>query len=64
MGNLISEKYVNYKEIIQQLNFYIEKNHVKEETIKAFWKWQDYFEKNRNYSLKKELPHVYDAIKK
>jgi MoaA/NifB/PqqE/SkfB family radical SAM enzyme len=64
LGNLISEKYVNYKEIIQQLNFYIEKNHVKEETIKAFWKWQDYFEKNRNYSLKKELPHVYDAIKK
>ena len=26
LGKLISEKYVNYKEIIQQLNFYIEKN--------------------------------------
>ena len=64
LGETISNKFVNYKEIIKQLNYYIEKNHVKDETIKAFWKWQRFFEQNRNYSLEKELPEVYDSIKK
>ncbi len=64
LGDSIREKYVNYKEVIQQLNFYIEKNHVNEKTIKAFWKWQEFFETNRNYSLKNELPELFNKIKK
>ena len=64
LGASIREKYVNYREVLEQLNFYIEKNYVNPNTIKEFWQWQEFFEKNRNYSLKKELPEVFDKIKK
>jgi len=59
----ISERFCNYKEIIQQLNYYIENNKIKNETIESFWQWQNYWEKNRNYSLKEELPELYPLIK-
>jgi len=59
----ITERFCNYKEIIQQLTYYIENNKIKNETIESFWHWQKYWEKNRNYSLKEELPELYPLIK-
>ena len=59
----ITERFCNYKEIIQQLTYYIENNKIKNETIESFWHWQSYWEKNRNYSLKEELPELYPLIK-
>ena len=55
---------LEHREVLEQLNFYIEKNYVNPNTIKEFWQWQEFFEKNRNYSLKKELPELFDKIKK
>ena len=64
LGNEINSEYCNYRDIIQQLNYYIENNKITSETIDMFWDWQQYFEKQRNYSLKEELPDVYNVIKK
>ena len=63
LGNEISEKSCNYKDIIQQFNHYIENNKVEKNIINQFWDWQKYWEKNRNYSLKEELPELYSSIK-
>ena len=63
LGDDISERSCNYKDIIQQFNHYIEKNKVERNIIDQFWSWQTYFEKNRNYSLKEELPELYPLIK-
>lgn len=60
----IEEKYCNSSDIFKQLDYYIKNNNVKPNTINSFWQWQSYWEKNRNYSLKKELPEVYEMIKK
>ena len=59
----IDRENCNYKEIIQQFDFYIKNNNINNKVIKSFWYWQKYFEDNRNYSLKKELPTVYNMIK-
>ena len=32
--------------------------------IKTFWYYQKYFERNRKYKLEKELPELFDKIKK
>ena len=63
LGNEINSEYCNYRDIIQQLNYYIENNKITSETIDMFWDWQQYFEKQRNYSLKEELPELYPLIK-
>tara|TARA_Y100000593_G_C4246974_1_gene305205 strand:- start:246 stop:1091 length:846 start_codon:yes stop_codon:yes gene_type:complete len=63
LGNEINSEYCNYRDIIRQLNYYIENNKIKGETINMFWDWQEYFEKQRNYSLKEELPELYPLIK-
>ncbi len=64
LGNEINSEYCNYRDIIQQLNYHIENNKITNEIIDMFWDWQQYFEKQRNYSLKEELPDVYNVIKK
>jgi len=63
LGDDISERSCNYKDIIQQFNHYIENNKVEENIIDQFWDWQGYFEKQRKYSLKEELPELYSSIK-
>ena len=63
LGDDISERSCNYKDIIQQFNHYIENNKVEKNIIVQFWDWQGYFEKQRKYSLKEELPELYSSIK-
>jgi len=63
LGDDISEESCNYRDIIQQFNYYIEHNKVEENIINQFWDWQGYFEKQRKYSLKEELPELYPLIK-
>ena len=54
----------SWRSIFGNLDYYIKKNHVPQKTIRHFWEEQTNFEKKRNYKLQKELPHVYDGLKK
>jgi sulfatase maturation enzyme AslB (radical SAM superfamily) len=54
----------SWNSIFGNLHYYIKRNQVTGEVIKDFWNRQTYFEKNRNYRLQHELPHVYDGLKK
>jgi len=54
----------NYENMLKQLDYHIKFNDVPNRIVADFWAKQRWFEEKRNYSLKKELPEVYEIIKK
>jgi len=56
-------QWCNYGEVLNQLDYYIKNNNVGNNVIKRFWERQDFFEKSRKYSLKKEMPFLHSIIK-
>lgn len=59
----IQSRFANLDTIYQKLDQNISKNKIQKNTIKTFWYYQNYFERNRKYKLKLELPQLYEKIK-
>ena len=59
----INKKLANLDTIYDKLEYNIRNNKIKKNTVKTFWWHQKYFERNRNYKLKNELPELYKLIK-
>lgn len=60
----IRKDLVNLDNIYSHLDDAILNNGIEKNTIKTFWYYQTYFESNRKYKLEKELPELFDKIKK
>ena len=60
----IRKDLIDLDNIYSQLDYAILNNGIEKNTIKTFWYYQKYFERNRNYKLEKELPELFNKIKK
>ncbi len=59
----IRKDLVDLDSIYGQLDYAILNNGIEKNIIETFWYYQKYFERNRKYSLKEELPKLYSSIK-
>ena len=60
----IRKDLIDLDNIYSQLDYAILNNGIEKNTIKTFWYYQKYFERNRKYKLEKELPELFNKIKK
>jgi len=59
----IRKDLVDLDSIYGQLDYATLNNGIEKNIIETFWYYQKYFERNRKYSLKEELPELYSSIK-